>query len=90
MRLRRDVPLLAAVLTLAGSGTPAAYGLANRAPISGGDQPTARVQNSAPGSDQLLAFGVAAGGLALVGVGTTTSRRSARRRAGTAGAPSGS
>lgn len=90
MRLRRDVPLLAAVLTLAGSSTPAAYGLANRAPISGGDQPTARVQNSAAASDDLLAFGVAAGGLALVGVGMASSRRSTRRRSATVGVPSGS
>ena len=91
MRLRRDVPLLAAVLTLAGSSAPAAYGLANRAPIAGGDQPkAARVQDSAAGSDELLAFGVAAGGLALVGAGIASSRRSTRRRSGTVRASSGS
>jgi len=81
MRLYRGVPLLAAVVTLAGVSTPAAYGFDSVSPAGGGGQPTAPVvDHSAGPSDWLIGLG-AAGGITLAGAGVASSRRARRRTA---------
>ena len=84
MRTHRRIPLLAAIVTIAGTGTPAAYGMANRTPEIGGipTKPAAAPQQSSTGFDETLAFSIAGGGLILVGAGVTITLRSTRRRSG--------
>jgi hypothetical protein len=83
MRLHRGVPMLAAVVTLAGVSAPAAYGLDDISPGGGGSQAaTPAVDHSAGPSDWLIGLG-AAGGITLAGAGLASSRRT-RRRTGSA------
>ncbi len=84
MRTYRRIPLLAAIVTIAGAWAPAAYGFDNRAPGIGGvpTKPAAAAQQSSTGSDETLAFAVAGGALILVGAGITVTVRSTRRGSG--------
>jgi hypothetical protein len=91
MRFRRNVSLLAAVFALAGAGSPAALGFANRAPASiAGVQKAAAMPSSAAGSDSFVVVGIAGGGLALGIAGAAGARLTSRRRSGAVRISSGS
>jgi len=86
--------MLAAVVTLAGVSTPAAYGFdATASPAPAGGQPAATLtqQHPAGSSDLLIGVGTA-GGIALVAGGLAASLRShpSTPRTKGAGAASGS
>lgn len=80
MRLHRGVPMLAAVVTLTGLGTPAAYAFKSET-ASAGAQPTAAlVQHHPSGSTDWVLIGVVgAGAITLAGAGVSASRGFARR-----------
>lgn len=91
MRLHRGVPVLAAVVTLAGSAPAYAFDAGTQ---GGGipQTPTALAAHHQSGStDWLIGVG-AASGVALIGAGVAGSRRVTRRTASTrrVGAASGS
>jgi hypothetical protein len=76
MLLRKSVPMLAAVVSLAGVSTPAAYGFDNTASPAAAGRPTALVQHRSPSSTDWLLIGVgSAGAITLAGAGVTATRR---------------
>lgn len=87
MRSSSRVPVLAAVVTLAGVGAPPAYAF-KAGPISGGAEPNAAlVQQEPPSSTDWVLIGAgAAGGITLVGVGVEATRRLGAPTARTRGA----
>jgi hypothetical protein len=79
MRLHRGVPVLAAVLSLAGTSAPVAYGFENLGPSDGGQVTPVRVQQGSSGSNDWLIAAGAAGGLTVIGAGAAAKRRHSQR-----------
>src|SRR5438105_11683789 len=78
MRLCRDVPMLAAVMTVAGVSAPAALALDNKT-LAGGDPTVAVVQHRQSNStDWVLSGLVAVGAITLAAAGLGASRGLAR------------
>lgn len=85
MRVHRAVPMLAAVLTLAGGTAPNALAFDAEAPAAGPSAPVSH--NSSDASDWLIGAG-AAGGITVFTAALAVNRRSRRgvARAGRVGA----
>jgi hypothetical protein len=84
MRLHRGAAMLAAVVTLAGVSTPAAYAFDSQAPSSGGQPPVAAVQHRSPSSTDWLLIGVgSAGAITLAGAAGLGATRRGRNTATT-------
>jgi hypothetical protein len=80
MHLRRGVPALAAILSLAATAPSAAYGLERASYGASGVASTTVVQpHSSDSTDWLVAIG-AAGGVTVVGGGMVVKRRQTRDR----------
>jgi hypothetical protein len=78
MRLHRGVPIVAAVVSLAGVSTRAAYAFDSQAPGGGGQPTAALVQHPPSSSTDWLLIGVGSAGaitLAAAGVGATQRGR---------------